>query len=398
MHNNPQGFNSRYSQDKNTTNVSPNKATKYSQDSTIINQIITEQISLENDVKQKVFKEVTPDNILEVVQSVKVTLNKDYVEPITCISIEGAAFATLGNFSAVIGKAKSRKTFFISLLLHSCLNKLNDGIIEARFPINKRKVIFIDTEQAPCHVVKVGRRILRENESAALDVYSLRSYSPKDRIKLIDHIIENTLDVGVVVIDGIRDLAYSINDEQEATEVVTLLLKWTMNKDIHIITVIHENKGDNNARGHLGAEVVNKAETVVSVEKDGDISIVSPKFCRDKDFNQFAFTINESGEPYFLDDWKGNEEASNKKKQSLTPRDIPDATHKKYLKSIFAANSSYSYRELQSAIINTLDGDGCKIGQSKSRDFITHYILQEWIIKDKIKSKSYEGYYLKPPC
>jgi len=55
-------------------------------------------------------------------------------------------------------------------------------------------------------------------------------------------------------------------------------MQWTDDRQIHIHTILHQNKGDENARGHIGTELNNKAETVLLVEKDksnGDISNVS---------------------------------------------------------------------------------------------------------------------------
>mgnify|MGYP007001916110 CR=1 FL=1 len=42
---------------------------------------------------------------------------------------------------------------------------------------------------------------------------------------------------------------------------------WSETKGIHIFTVLHENKIDNNVRGHIGTELQNKSETVISVRK-----------------------------------------------------------------------------------------------------------------------------------
>jgi hypothetical protein len=61
--------------------------------------------------------------------------------------------------------------------------------------------------------------------------------------------------LGFVVIDGIADLANAINDEIEASRVVSLLMRWTKIYNCHIHVIIHENKADNNATGHLGSSI-----------------------------------------------------------------------------------------------------------------------------------------------
>lgn len=71
---------------------------------------------------------------------------------------------------------------------------------------------------------------------------------PNDRREIIRYIIYNTPSVGLVVIDGIRDLMLDINNSTEATKLVGDLMQWTSEQNIHIQTVLHLNKGDDNAR------------------------------------------------------------------------------------------------------------------------------------------------------
>ena len=60
----------------------------------------------------------------------------------------------------------------------------------------------------------------------------------------------------------------SINDEGESTTMSSSLLRWTEEYNIHIIVVLHENPGSDKARGHIGTELTNKAETVIALEVD----------------------------------------------------------------------------------------------------------------------------------
>ncbi len=210
-----------------------------------------------------------------------------------------AVLGTLGNFSLIIGKAKSRKSFFINIAVSAVLNKgtlLNQ--FTGRLPLDKRKVLYFDTEQGKYHVQLALKRICKQiavDVPEDLKVYHLRSKNPSERLEIIEHAIYSTENLGFVVIDGIKDLVTSINDEAEATMIASKLLKWTEEKNIHIVTVLHQNKSDNNARGHIGTELLNKAETVLSVtknEQDKDISIVEAQMCRNIEPEPFAFEID----------------------------------------------------------------------------------------------------------
>ena len=67
------------------------------------------------------------------------------------------------------------------------------------------------------------------------------------------------------------------------------------------------NKGDDKyARAYSGPELNNKAETVLQVTKstqDVNISEVKAMHIRDKDFEPFAFRINDSALPEIAEDY-----------------------------------------------------------------------------------------------
>ena len=115
---------------------------------------------------------------------------------------------------------------------------------------------------------------------------------PNQRRALIRYAIYNSPNLGLVIIDGIRDLMHDINNSAEATNLVGDLMQSTGEKNIHIQTVLHLNKGDNNARGHIGTELNNKAESVLLIAKDtkdADRRGVSPAVIRSKAFAPFTF-------------------------------------------------------------------------------------------------------------
>ena len=89
---------------------------------------------------------------------------------------------------------------------------------------------------------------------------------------------------------------YDINSSSESTEVISNSVQWTDDKQIHIHTVLHQNKNDEHARGHIGTELNNKAETILQVEVDKDdkaISVVEAVHIRDRTLNLSLSGINE---------------------------------------------------------------------------------------------------------
>ncbi|MQY79385.1 MAG: AAA family ATPase [Bacteroidetes bacterium] len=206
---------------------------------------------------------------------------------------------TLGNYSVITGKSKSKKTFLNNFFLASAtINDHIQGKIFSNFPENKRAVLMFDTEQSEYDAYVTAKRIsdLTYDNPPNFGAFNLREYTPQERCQIIDYSIKKFKDsIGYIVIDGIADLATAINDEHEATRVVSLLMKWTKVYNCHITTVIHQNKNDNYATGHLGSAIIKKAECVISVKKAENDSLRSEVSCDmirgTMDFNDFDFEI-----------------------------------------------------------------------------------------------------------
>jgi hypothetical protein len=212
---------------------------------------------------------------------------------------------TLGNFSAITGKSKSKKTYLCSLILAAATkNDIIETVFKAELPESKRSVVLFDTEQSSYDAYITAHRVwdIIGDRYENFGAFDLREYSPIERCEIIDRYFKKTGDrTSLVIIDGIADLATAINDELEASRVVSLLMKWTKTYNTHIVVVIHQNKDNNYATGHLGSAIIKKAECVISVLKDEDDNIRSEVRCDlirgAMDFDKFIFKINEKGLP-----------------------------------------------------------------------------------------------------
>ena len=211
---------------------------------------------------------------------------------------------TLGNFSAITGKGKSKKTFLTSILLSAaCRNTIVQEKITGNFPSGKNSVLLFDTEQSLYDAYTVSNRVISlvGYECAQFGSFALREYLPKERVAIIEHALNKFKDnLGYVVIDGIADLTTAINDEEKANEAVGHLMRWSKNYNCHITVIIHQNKNDDYATGHLGSSIIKKAEAVIKVSKmkDANKSHIECDVIRGTaDFNDFDFSIDENGLP-----------------------------------------------------------------------------------------------------
>ncbi len=221
---------------------------------------------------------------------------------------------TLGNFSAIKGKSKAKKSFLASMFM-ACATKNGeiDRTIKAELPESRPGVVLFDTEQSNYDAYVTAKRVcdMSGKLKDRFGSFNLREFSPTERCNIIDYFIVNMSNgISLIVIDGIADLALAINDEIEASRVVSLLLKWTKVYNMHIIVIIHENKNDNFATGHLGSSIMKKAECVISVTKDDTDNLKSKVKCDymrgTMEFDDFAIVINDKGIPEVEPDFKAN--------------------------------------------------------------------------------------------
>lgn len=322
----------------------------------------------------------------QLLQNSLITLSSVIEEPPTCIEIcsngDIVPIATLGNLSMFIGKAKQGKSFAVTLALAAaCSDQSFQDTIRVKLPEDQNRVALFDTEQSDYHCQKSLRRIgnlLGVDSVDKLDVHALRKYAPAERLGIIKHYIYNTPGIGLVVIDGIRDLITSINDEEQATMVVSGLMKWTTERNIHILVVLHANKSDDNARGHIGTELTNKCETVMAVVKDSsdkDVVVIEPRFTRDKSFEPIAFRIDELGMPQFIE-WQGKKRAAVKDKNTFTPTIAAPEIHANIIKDVFKISPEMSYNVLLSTAKAVLSSHNNGINVSKDRtiDWINYWL------------------------
>ena len=170
------------------------------------------------------------DNVVKKWHESRISMTEEYDTGAVVIKVDGIPIGTFGNFSASIGKAKSKKTFNVSAMTAAALSGKKVLTYEANLPEGKNKILYVDTEQSKAHCKKTLARILAlaylpegiDNER--LEFLSLRKYTPKERIEIIECALATTEGIGLVIIDGVRDLLFDINAPLEATQITSILM------------------------------------------------------------------------------------------------------------------------------------------------------------------------------
>ena len=153
-------------------------------------------------------QDIYQDVVISLWQKSILSVEGEYERQQEMLIVGDTCIGTLGNFSASIGKAKSKKTFNLSALVAS-------------------------------------KRILRlaglpeSHDEPRLQFLALRKNTPEERLAIVDTAIRHTDNLGLVIIDGVRDLIYDINSPTEAICIISKLMQWTDEHQIHLHTVLH---------------------------------------------------------------------------------------------------------------------------------------------------------------
>ena len=222
-------------------------------------------------------------------------------EPIEYLFTLGDKYGLIAraNLHTLRGAPKTGKSAAGLALITAALRGEFIGIKANR---DNLAVLWIDTEQDKNTLRQKARAVLDmaglDTQPEALKVVTLRGYgSPADSLAAtLQAIEENAADF--VFLDGVVDLCQAFNDEEQSREVVRRLEAHAEQYGAAILGLIHTNKKDDEARGHLGAIMQQKSAEIYQVNKrEGEsIANVTQPFSRFAPVPGFAFA--------FADDFK----------------------------------------------------------------------------------------------
>lgn len=303
--------------------------------------------------------------------------------------INNTPTCSLTNISLSLALRKAGKSTVISLFIGDRSNTFRISL-----PVGKEKIIIGDTEQSGKFIRKMQDRIahLYGGKPGHVAFLRLRKYSKKERMEYIKLAIECTPDLGMLIIDNIKDVCGDFNDPNEADKIATTLIQWAQQYNIHIMCVLHLNKGNGLSRGHLGSELENKAETIFKIRKDEQQNLVyvEPEATRGAPFDKVGFYFDDQGIPVIQ-----TAEAMLAKKQDskvkVEPWEFSAITHENLLDEVFKNSDTYGYAEMWKAIKNIAQRHSINLGNNKATEWLTYY-KTEGLVKQNENRK-----YIKKP-
>lgn len=192
--------------------------------------------------------------------------------------------STGGNLTGVTGHAKAGKSAFVNASMASVMNpgKGDTFTINSSNPRNWALLHF-DTEQDPAlfheKVLTATRRAGLETEPEWLRSHCLTGLTPSEVRELVKQEMADAKKefggIHSVLLDGLADSVWDVNDTKEAISYVTELHATAIEYDCPILGILHLNPGsDSKSRGHLGSQLERKAESNLMLAKEGDDTTV----------------------------------------------------------------------------------------------------------------------------
>lgn len=197
--------------------------------------------------------------------------------------VNGTAICTPGNLTAISAIPKGGKSAWVgAMAAASMVQGERDCLSLTSSNPEGGAVIKFDTEQSiedhDTHDRRVLARAGISEPPAWFYSYCLTGFPIDDARAAVQMMLtECSRECGSVhslLIDGIADMAFDVNDPAEAASLVTEWHGLALKYRCPIIGVIHLNPGTEKTRGHLGSQLERKAETNLRLEKDGETIVV----------------------------------------------------------------------------------------------------------------------------
>ncbi len=234
-------------------------------------------------------------------------------EPDYLIRIDGKGIALPGSIIGVYGPPKSRKSSLMGMIAAASLSEEGRfGTIESKI---KGDILWFDTEQSEMEVQLFQNNVIKmskvTDDDLILSKYyamKLRPYDEMERLLVIDKLITapNLFNnIGLLILDGIADLLYNVNEIEASKKLVTRLTQWADTLNVPLFVALHTNKDGKDATGSLGGFINKKASYAIKCEPefDGGPSTIRPYLTRlGQKFLPFMITNDEdTGMPTYYD-------------------------------------------------------------------------------------------------
>ena len=241
-----------------------------------------------------------PDTLLKMYSGKKNSLGQNIM----------TEYFTVGDISAIVGRSGNGKSNLIGLIVSEMLNNTNTENFQSQLKKDS-PIILVDTEQSEYDVWRITQKVMtisglsEEAVSNRLVVKRTEPLTAAFRKKLVLDLIRLEKPQ-LLILDGVADIVTSINDEQEAKEVVAEIRSAAQEHGVHIVGMIHssdKNTQSSEAMGWIGTVWKHKSEGQMNVVRTKEQFNVSFHKGRHGVPQDWAFRwVLEKGCPGFVEE------------------------------------------------------------------------------------------------
>ena len=202
--------------------------------------------------------------------------------------INGTPISRPGNIAVIEAQIKSGKTAFVGAAISAIFAEADADCLGWQSSNPKGwAVIHLDTEQSTDDHDSLNERIQARARLATYPLcllsYCVTGFSTKELKEAVLLALKRGRSefggIHSLILDGIADFSSDVNDAKEANELVAWLQALALSEDCPIIVVLHLNPVTTTgavakSRGHLGSQLNRKAEHVLRITREGDVSTV----------------------------------------------------------------------------------------------------------------------------
>jgi hypothetical protein len=266
---------------------------------------------------------------LDEIQNARITHNSCISPKEPTIYVRDSIYAIRGSFSIVSGLPKSGKTTVIRTLFTTALMpdipETYDSLFIRASYCNDNPIIYFNTEMTDSDTKDFHDKIIKDLKLTQtpenLFVFHLLEYSHTEKMDFIKSVFEQIPNIHLAIIDGGADLVTSVNEERESNEAVNEIVVLAQKYKSTIVTIIHENRGNQKVRGHFGQQAERKCSSSISVAKEADGTFrIDSHICRhSEDFKTIHFSYDkEMRRMVTIDKATGTESKTNDLKYKIT--------------------------------------------------------------------------------
>ena len=258
-------------------------------------------------ITEELAKAGTDPELIERLKKDRITIDKELPPMEFLLKLFDVPCCPRGELVEFTGKAKSGKTFVMSMMMAAAA--ASEVLAFRRTTFEPLQVLWIDTEQSDQSTQDILRNRLvpmvcgggEGFPESMYDIFNVRTESWTERLPLLMAAID-LCHPDLVILDGVRDLVDDINNGQLVHEVTERLMKVAQLARCCIVCVIHQNKAaeDRTLRGSIGTELTNKAFEVYECEKlmPSRTFVMTQKLTRKYDIvDSLYFTVDDRGLP-----------------------------------------------------------------------------------------------------